>query len=86
MASNNGSSQGNALSRLGAFTFSELERLEALDTADAEALELEVKRAKAIEHLVKAQVDVANATINAVRLRAEFMGSQTVNVPRELLS
>ena len=86
MASNSASSQGNTLSRLGAYTFSELERLEALDTADTETLELEIKRAKAVEQLVKAQVDVANATLDAVRLRAEFMGSQRVSVPRELLS
>ena len=78
--------QGNTLSRLGDFTFAALERLEKIDTTDVEALDLEIKRAKAVEHLVKAQVDVANATLDAVRLRAEFMGSQKVSVPRELLS
>lgn len=78
--------QGNTLSRLGEFTFKALERLERIDAADIEELEMEIKRAKAVESLVKAQVDVANATLDAVRLRAEFMGSQKVNVPRELLS
>lgn len=76
----------NTLGRLGGYVFSELDRLDAMETGDAGALEVEIARAKAVEKLVKAQVEVANTTLETVRLRAEFMASEKVHVPRELLS
>lgn len=80
------SAGGGTLGTLSGYVFAELDRLNAVDVADADVLELEVKRAKATEHLVRAQVEVVDAQLDAVRLRAEFMGSQKVHVPQSLLS
>ena len=76
----------NTLRRLGGYVFSELDRLDAMDVGNTDAIKVEIARAMAVEKLVKAQAEVANTTLEAVRLRAEFMASEKVHVPRELLS
>lgn len=76
---------GNILGRLSDYALAELERVMNLDMDDDEAVRLELARAKSVETLVKAQRDVAATMLDATRLRAEFMGSSKVHVPRELL-
>ncbi len=72
----------NSLGRLNEALFDELDRLNALDLEDEEAVKLEINRSKAIEGIAKTTVDNAKIIIDATRLRAEY--GQQASVPKLL--
>lgn len=64
--------------------FRELERLEAVDRADADAMRAEVDRARAVEGLTKTVIDNGKLVLDLAR--AGTPASETVKVPKGLLS
>ena len=72
----------NSLGRLNEALFDELDRLNALELENEEAVKLEISRSKAIEGIAKTTVDNAKTILDATRLRAEY-GQQT-SVPQLL--
>lgn len=72
----------NSLGRLNEALFDELDRLNALDLENEDAVKLEISRSKAIEGIAKTTVDNAKIIIDATRLRAEY-GHQA-SVPKLL--
>lgn len=64
--------------------FRELERLEAVDRSDADAMRAEVDRARAVEGLTKRVIDNGKLVLDLAR--AGTAAGETVKVPKGLLS
>ena len=62
----------NSLGRLNEVLFAELERLNAVDVTNEDAVRIEISRSKAIEGVAKTTVENAKTILEATRLRAEF--------------
>ena len=74
----------NTLGRLNEILFAELERLNALDATDKDALEAEVERSKAVQGVAKEINTSARSVLETARLRAEWAGArgmQTSKLP-----
>lgn len=78
MAENN----NNTLGQLNAELFAELHRLRQVDASDADALQAEVARSKAVEGIARMVVDNAKTVLEATRMRAEY--SKEATMPRML--
>ena len=66
----------NTLGRLNEILFAELERLNALDATDKDALEAEVERSKAVQGVAKEINTSARSVLETARLRAEWAGAR----------
>ena len=60
----------------------QLDRLEAVDASNADALRMEVSRAKAVQGITAQLIANGNMTLEACRLRMEY---GEVKVPKGLL-
>lgn len=74
--------EDNTIAGLNEIMFKELRRLDQMDADDADALHLEIQRAKAIDGLAKTTVDSMNTALETARLRAEYAGTKAMQVPR----
>ncbi len=75
----------NSLGMLSTYMFDELDRLSEIDpTTNPEALDAEIKRAKALGDVAKVVVENANAMLDAARLQAQYLGKH-IDMPRELM-
>lgn len=74
----------NDLGRLNDQLFAELENLRAVDVTDADAMDAEVSRAKAVEGIARTVIENANTVLDATRMRAEFCKGASVTIPRML--
>ena len=77
------SPRANTIGKLNEFLFDELDRLNAVDPRDKDALKAEVERSKAIEGIAKAVIENANTVLDATRMRAQYTHA-TVELPRML--
>lgn len=74
----------NTLGRLNEVLFEELERLNAVDVADGEALRAETERSKAVQGIAKEINISARSVLDTARLRAELAGAKVAQ-PSKLL-
>ena len=74
----------NSLGRLNEVLFAELERLDALDVTDQEALNAEVARSKAIQGMAREINTSARTVLDTAELRAEWAGAKFANTPKLL--
>ena len=74
----------NTLGRLNEVLFAELERLDALDVTDEDALKREIERSKAVQGVAKEINTSARSVLDTVRLRAEWAGAKVAQ-PSKLL-
>ena len=74
----------NTLGRLNEILFAELERLNALDATDKDALEAEVERSKAVQGVAKEINTSARSVLETAKLRAEWAGAKVAQ-PSKLL-
>lgn len=74
----------NTLGRLNEVLFAELERLNALDVADDEALKAEIERSKAVQGVAREINTSARSVLDTVRLRAEWAGAKVAQPSRLL--
>lgn len=74
----------NTLGRLNEILFAELERLNALDATDKDALEAEVERSKAVQGVAKEINTSARSVLETARLRAEWAGAKQARTPKML--
>ncbi len=61
----------------------ELDRLEAIDVKDAETMQAELSRAKAVQGIACQLIANGNMTLNACRMRMEF--GDVAKVPKGLV-
>jgi len=71
---------GNTLSDLNSHLFSQLDRLSDA-TLTAEQLANEINRAKAITDVSKEVVSAASLQLDAIKLKADYKGLQTSDIP-----
>lgn len=64
--------------------FRELERLEAVDAADAEAMSLEIDRARAVRDVASTVLDNGRLVLEVARAGTDV--GEAVHVPKGLLS
>ena len=74
----------NTLGRLNEVLFAELERLNALDSSDAAALQAEVERSKAVQGVAKEINISARSVLETAKPRAEWAGARVAQ-PSKLL-
>lgn len=74
----------NTLGRLNEVLFAELERLNALDASDADALQAEIERSKAVQGVAKEINTSARSVLETAKLRAEWAGAKVAQ-PSKLL-
>jgi len=74
----------NTLGRLNEILFAELERLNALDATDKDALEAEVERSKAVQGVAKEINTSARSVLETARLRAEWAGARGMQTSKLL--
>ena len=74
----------NTLGRLNEVLFAELERLNALDVSDADALQAEIERSKAVQGVAKEINTSARSVLETAKLRAEWAGTKLAQ-PSKLL-
>ena len=74
----------NSLGRLNEILFDELERLNALDITDKEAVAVEVSRSKAIQDTAKEVNQSARTILETAKLRAGISGARSASVPKLL--
>lgn len=74
----------NTLGRLNEVLFAELERLNALDVSDADALQAEIERSKAVQGVAKEINTSARSVLETAKLRAEWAGAKVAQ-PSKLL-
>lgn len=74
----------NTLGRMTDMLFAELERLNAIDATDQEALAAEVERSKAMQGVAKEINASAKSQLDAAQFRAEWAGAKVAAVPRVL--
>ena len=74
----------NTLGRLNEILFAELERLNALDATDKDALEAEVERSKAVQGVAKEINTSARGVLETARLRAEWAGARGMQTSKLL--
>ena len=74
----------NTLGRLNEILFAELERLNALDASNEDAVRVEVSRSKAVQELAREVNASAKTVMDATRFRAEWAGSRQASVPKLL--
>lgn len=74
----------NTLGRMTDMLFAELERLNALDAADGDALAAEVERSKAMQGMAKEINQSARSQLNAAQFRAEWAGARQAALPKVL--
>lgn len=74
----------NTLGRLNEVLFAELERLNALDVSDADALQAEIERSKAVQGVAKEINTSARSVLETAKLRAEWAGARVAQ-PSKLL-
>ena len=75
----------NTLGRLNEVLFAELERLNALDVSDADALQAEIERSKAVQGVAKEINTSARSVLETAKLRAEWAGAKLAQ-PSKLLN
>lgn len=74
----------NTLGRLNEVLFAELERLNALDASDEDAVRIEVSRSKAVQEVAREVNQSARTIMDAARFRAEWSGARQASVPKLL--
>ena len=74
----------NSLGRLNEVLFAELERLDALDASDTEALRAEIDRSRAVQGVAKEINASARTILDTAQYRAEWAGAKQAHVPRLL--
>lgn len=74
----------NTLGRLNEVLFAELERLNALDVSDVDALQAEIERSKAVQGVAKEINTSARSVLETAKLRAEWAGARVAQ-PSKLL-
>lgn len=74
----------NTLGRLNEVLFAELERLNDVDVTDADALQAEVERSKAVQGIAKEINISARSVLDTAKLRAEWAGAKVAK-PSKLL-
>ena len=74
----------NTLGRLNEILFAELERLNAVDASNADAVNLEVSRSKAIQEVAREVNQSAKTIMDAAKFRAEWAGARTAKMPKLL--
>lgn len=75
----------STISGVSAVLFAELNKLQAVDTADAGAIGAEVARAKAVRELAATIIDNNRFVLDLARTKAEIDGGELI-VPKGLLS
>lgn len=78
------SPRANVMGRLQDVLFDELDRLNALDVSDADALKAEAERSRAIEGIAKTSIDNVNMAIEATRLKSQLTQGAAMVMPRML--
>lgn len=63
--------------------FRQLDRLEAIDPSDIDALKAEIERAKAVKDIAETIIDSGNLTANVIRLKHQL--GTTATIPKGLL-
>lgn len=71
----------NDLGRLNEVLFEELDRLNAMDADDRDAVALEVSRAKAVQGIASQITASSQIVLDTVKLRAEWAGSRMAKTP-----
>lgn len=74
----------NSLGRLNEILFAELERLNALDVSDKDAVAAECSRSKAIQNVAREVNQSSKTVMEAARFRAEWAGARGANMPKLL--
>lgn len=74
----------NTLGRLNEVLFAELERLNAVDVTDKDALQAEVERSKAVQGVAKEINISARSILETARMRAEWNTARAVQTPKML--
>lgn len=74
----------NDLGRLNEVLFEELDRLNAMDADDRDAVALEVSRAKAVQGIASQITASSQIVLDTVKLRAELAGSRMAKTPQML--
>lgn len=77
-------SKVNTLGRLNEALFAELERLDQVDPGDAEALRLEIDRARAVQGVAKQINASAQTILKTAAFRAEWAGIKQTTMPKML--
>ncbi|MBR2125816.1 MAG: hypothetical protein IJ943_03680 [Akkermansia sp.] len=78
------SPRANTMGRLQDALFAELDRLDAIDITDTDALKAEVERSKAVEGIARATIENVGVAIEATRLKAQYTQNATVTMPKLL--
>lgn len=78
------SQKANAMGRLQDALFDELDRLDAIDITDTDALKAEIERSKAVEGIARATIENVGVAIEATRLKAQYTQNATVTMPKLL--
>lgn len=71
----------NTLGRMTDLLFEELERLNAIDETDADALQAEVDRSRAMQGMAKEINQSARSQLDAAQFRAEWAGARQAKLP-----
>ena len=74
----------NTLGRMTDLLFEELERLNAIDATDADALQAEVDRSRAMQGMAKEINQSARSQLDAAQFRAEWAGARVAHLPKVL--
>lgn len=74
----------NTLGRLSEVLFEELERLNAVDVTNADALRCEVSRSHAIQGVAREINGAAATVLKSAEFRAEWAGARQASVPKML--
>lgn len=75
--------RSTGLGTLQGLIFEELDNLMALDLSDADAIQAEMSRAKAVHDMASVAIDNANTVCRVVQMQAESLGA-VKEVPRML--
>ena len=78
------SPRASTMGRLQDALFAELDRLDALDRSDTDALKAEIERSKDIEGISHAMIENVGVAIEATRLKAQYMQNATITMPKML--
>ena len=78
------SPRANTMGRLQDALFDELDRLDAIDITDTDALKAEIERSKAVEGIARATIENVGVAIEATRLKAQYTQNATVTMPKLL--
>ena len=71
----------NTLGRMTDLLFEELERLNAIDATDADALQAEVDRSRAMQGMAKEINQSARSQLDAAQFRAEWAVARQAKLP-----